>query len=77
VLAAKNMLTGVGDEGGFAPNLGSNQEALDLLLAAIEQVINRANRSLWLWMWLPANFMSTVTTDTMALNTALLSLLIT
>ena len=37
VLAAKNMLTGVGDEGGFAPNLGSNQEALDLLLAAIEQ----------------------------------------
>ncbi len=37
VLAAKNMLTGVGDEGGFAPNLGSNQEALDLLMAAIEQ----------------------------------------
>jgi enolase len=37
VLAAKNLLTGVGDEGGFAPNLSSNQEALDLLLAAIEQ----------------------------------------
>jgi enolase len=37
VLAAKNMLTGVGDEGGFAPNLGSNQEALDLLMSAIEQ----------------------------------------
>lgn len=37
VLKDKNLLTGVGDEGGFAPNLGSNQEALDLLIAAIEQ----------------------------------------
>jgi enolase len=27
----------VGDEGGFAPNLGSNREALDLLMAAIEK----------------------------------------
>jgi len=36
VLKDKNLLTGVGDEGGFAPNLGSNQEALDLLIAAIE-----------------------------------------
>lgn len=36
VLADKGLLTGVGDEGGFAPNLGSNQEALDLLIAAIE-----------------------------------------
>ncbi len=37
VLKEKNLLTGVGDEGGFAPNLGSNQEALDLLIAAIDQ----------------------------------------
>lgn len=36
VLKEKNLLTGVGDEGGYAPNLGSNQEALDLLVAAIE-----------------------------------------
>lgn len=36
VLKDKNLLTGVGDEGGFAPNLGSNQEALELLLSAIE-----------------------------------------
>ncbi|GAB4290685.1 MAG: phosphopyruvate hydratase [Oscillatoriaceae cyanobacterium] len=36
VLAEKGLLTGVGDEGGFAPNLGSNQEALELLVAAIE-----------------------------------------
>jgi enolase len=37
VLHDKGLLTGVGDEGGFAPNLGSNQEALDLLMLAIDK----------------------------------------
>ncbi len=37
VLKEKKMLTGVGDEGGFAPNLESNQAALDLLMTAIEK----------------------------------------
>ena len=37
VLDQKGLLTGVGDEGGFAPNLGSNQEALDILMLAIEK----------------------------------------
>ncbi len=37
VLGEKGLLSGVGDEGGYAPNLGSNQEALDLLISAIEQ----------------------------------------
>ncbi|MEM8807112.1 MAG: phosphopyruvate hydratase [Cyanobacteria bacterium P01_G01_bin.38] len=37
VLGDQGLLTGVGDEGGYAPNLGSNQEALDLLIAAIEK----------------------------------------
>ena len=36
VLSQKGLLTGVGDEGGFAPNLESNQAALELLVAAIE-----------------------------------------
>jgi len=36
VLKEKGLLTGVGDEGGYAPNLGSNQEALDLLIQAID-----------------------------------------
>ena len=36
VLRKKNLTTSVGDEGGFAPNLGSNQEALDIILKAIE-----------------------------------------
>ncbi len=31
------LTTGVGDEGGFAPNLNSNQEAIDLILQAIEK----------------------------------------
>ena len=35
VLVGKGLATGVGDEGGFAPNLASNQEALDLLVEAI------------------------------------------
>lgn len=37
VLKGRGLLTGVGDEGGFAPNLESNQAALDLLIAAIEK----------------------------------------
>lgn len=35
-LDEKNLDTGVGDEGGFAPDLGGNSEALDLLVGAIE-----------------------------------------
>lgn len=37
VLKNKGLATAVGDEGGFAPNLGSNQEALELLVTAITQ----------------------------------------
>ena len=37
VLAAQDLLTGVGDEGGYAPNLASNQAALELLVEAIEK----------------------------------------
>jgi enolase len=37
LLGEKSYATSVGDEGGFAPNLGSNREALDLLVAAIER----------------------------------------
>lgn len=38
ILKARHLATSVGDEGGFAPNLRSNREALDLLLSAIEAV---------------------------------------
>ncbi len=37
VLSKRGLSTGIGDEGGFAPNLESNQEALDLLVEAIGQ----------------------------------------
>lgn len=37
VLQQKGLSTGVGDEGGFAPDLDSNAAALDLLMTAIEQ----------------------------------------
>lgn len=37
VLKGKQLNTAVGDEGGFAPNLGSNVEALDLIMEAIEK----------------------------------------
>jgi enolase len=36
LLKSKKLSTGVGDEGGFAPALGSNTAALDLLMEAIE-----------------------------------------
>jgi enolase len=36
LLRKKGLSTGIGDEGGFAPNLGSNSEAVELLLEAIE-----------------------------------------
>ena len=37
VLKTKGMSTNVGDEGGFAPNLGSNDEAIQVVLQAIEK----------------------------------------
>lgn len=37
VLKDKGYVTSVGDEGGFAPNLGSNEEALQVIVAAIER----------------------------------------
>ena len=37
VLQAKGLNTSVGDEGGFAPNLASNEEALSIILEAIEK----------------------------------------
>jgi len=37
VLKSKGFSTGVGDEGGFAPKLGANSEAIELILTAIEK----------------------------------------
>ena len=37
ILKSKNLLTNVGDEGGFAPSINSNEEALELIVDAIEK----------------------------------------
>ncbi|MGH3761962.1 phosphopyruvate hydratase [Actinophytocola sp.] len=37
VLKSRGLATGLGDEGGFAPSLSSNRDALDLIVAAVEK----------------------------------------
>jgi enolase len=48
VLSSKKLNTAVGDEGGFAPDLGSNQEALDLILQAIDSAGYKAGEQIWI-----------------------------
>lgn len=50
VLKAKGLNTSVGDEGGFAPDLGSNQEALEVILQAIDQAGFKAGEDIYLGM---------------------------
>ena len=46
VLKKKGLSTAVGDEGGFAPDLGSNEEAIEVVLEAIEKAGYRAGEEL-------------------------------
>jgi enolase len=48
VLKAKGMSTNVGDEGGFAPNLSSNEEALTCILQAIEKAGYRPGEDVYI-----------------------------
>jgi enolase len=48
VLADKSYSTNVGDEGGFAPSLGSNAEAIELILRAIEKAGYRPGEDIWI-----------------------------
>jgi enolase len=48
VLHSKGLNTSVGDEGGFAPDLGSNQEALDLIMQAIEAAGYKPGEQIWI-----------------------------
>ena len=48
VLAARGMNTAVGDEGGFAPDLSSNEEAIEVILQAIDKAGYRAGEDIYL-----------------------------
>lgn len=48
VLKGRGLNTAVGDEGGFAPNLSSNEEAIEVILEAIEQAGYSAGKDIWL-----------------------------
>jgi len=48
VLGAKGMNTAVGDEGGFAPDLSSNEEAIEVILTAIEKAGYQAGTDIYL-----------------------------
>lgn len=50
VLSDKNLNTAVGDEGGFAPNLGANAEAFDVILTAIEKAGYKPGEQVWFAM---------------------------
>lgn len=50
VLKEKGLNTAVGDEGGFAPNLGSNEEAITTIIAAIERAGYKPGEEVFLGM---------------------------
>ena len=50
VLKARGLSTAIGDEGGFAPNLASNEEALQVIMEAIEKAGYKAGEDIYLGM---------------------------
>jgi enolase len=48
VLKSKGLNTAVGDEGGFAPNLASNEEAIEVILQAIDKAGFKAGQDIYL-----------------------------
>ena len=48
VLGSKGLATTVGDEGGFAPNLSSNEEAIEVILEAIDKAGFSAGKDIYL-----------------------------
>ena len=48
VLKGRGLSTSVGDEGGFAPNLKSNEEAIETILEAINKTGYRIGKDIWL-----------------------------
>lgn len=48
ILRARGQSTGVGDEGGFAPNLKSNREAIEVVLEAVGKTGMKAGGDVWI-----------------------------
>jgi enolase len=48
ILKARGQSTGVGDEGGFAPNLKSNREAIEVVLEAVEKTGMKAGQTVFI-----------------------------
>ena len=48
ILKARGQSTGVGDEGGFAPNLKSNREAIEVVLEAVGKAGMKAGTDVWI-----------------------------
>jgi enolase len=48
ILHDKGLATSVGDEGGFAPNLGSNEEAIDIISQAVEKAGYQLGKDIYL-----------------------------
>jgi enolase len=48
VLKEQGMSTNVGDEGGFAPNLGSNEEAIEVVIEAIKKAGYKPGEDVWI-----------------------------
>jgi len=48
VLKSRGLNTAVGDEGGFAPDLSSNEQAIEVILEAIDQAGYKAGSDVWL-----------------------------
>ena len=50
-LSSAGLSTGIGDEGGFAPNLNSTRDALDFIINSIEKAaLKLARTSIWPWI---------------------------
>jgi len=62
VLHGKKLNTNVGDEGGFAPSLSSNREALEVIVAAIDAAGYKPGVDIFLWIRRPRSFTIMVNT---------------
>ena len=68
ILKSRGLSTGVGDEGGFAPNLASNEDAIETIIAAIEQAGYRPGIDIGISLDSAASSFSTDLTSTYELS---------